>query len=755
MTATNVAPVRRFLAALTAATGPVKRTKNGWDGRCPVHDDQRASLSISEGDDGKVILFCHVGCSPEAICGALGLRLGDLFPERERPTKPREAVYAYRRADGTLVFEVVRRVPKSFLQRRPDGKGGWTWSLKGLSDEDRALPFRLPEIAKAIAGGAEPEVTIVEGEKDVLTLERLGRLATCNAQGAGKFTALHARHLANVGVRSARVIADRDGPGRRHAHDVVLRLRTAGITVEGYAVAACSDSCKDASDLALRHGSDVGAWPLEWVPVPSSEDAHGGPPAVPAAPALRQNPSSGAKNGASTSPALLSGAASTSGPMPALDALGLLGDVARELARGLQVHEELALAVCLGALAIPCGLGASVEVMAGWREPAVIFALAIADPSERKTPLLDAATRGLREAERELRERRKAEIAQVKGKREALEHARSMARKAGDLEALANVTAQLEALELPEPFRAITGSATGEALEALAGAQGGRIAIVTDEAGSLFGALTRYQSSPNYDALLEGYDGRPFASERVTRRPVVLDELRIPLVGTLQPAAWRTLRDDPAALGRGLLARFSLVEPPSMVGRRPHFVDGPNEALMARWAALLRSLMVDAYAEGPHVFRLTEGAVRILEPEAARYDRLARDTDSGALSWWYGKSGGRVARLAAVIGAGMRGRLGGTLGSYDVELAIQVGRWLESHALELLGGAATPKLSPDARRLLTWGLGRESFTPREAIAALSRWNRPRFDAAIRELADAGLAEGTGQRPTRWEVRDAE
>ena len=40
-----------------------KPAGDGWVARCPGHGDRRASLSIASGDDGKVLLKCHAGCS--------------------------------------------------------------------------------------------------------------------------------------------------------------------------------------------------------------------------------------------------------------------------------------------------------------------------------------------------------------------------------------------------------------------------------------------------------------------------------------------------------------------------------------------------------------------------------------------------------------------------------------------------------------------------------------------------------------------
>ena len=53
---------------------------NGWTGSCPAHDDRNPSLSVAEGDDGRVLLHCFAGCEVEEIVAALGLTMSDLFP---------------------------------------------------------------------------------------------------------------------------------------------------------------------------------------------------------------------------------------------------------------------------------------------------------------------------------------------------------------------------------------------------------------------------------------------------------------------------------------------------------------------------------------------------------------------------------------------------------------------------------------------------------------------------------------------------
>lgn len=46
---------------------------------CPSHEDRQPSLSLTETDDGDVLIICHAGCRTESICFSIGLREADLF----------------------------------------------------------------------------------------------------------------------------------------------------------------------------------------------------------------------------------------------------------------------------------------------------------------------------------------------------------------------------------------------------------------------------------------------------------------------------------------------------------------------------------------------------------------------------------------------------------------------------------------------------------------------------------------------------
>ena len=69
----------------------------------------------------------------------------------ERPASKTATYYDYLDADGALLYQTVRYEPKDFRQRRPDGKGGWTW--KG---PERPVPYKLPELIKSGDAPAKP-----------------------------------------------------------------------------------------------------------------------------------------------------------------------------------------------------------------------------------------------------------------------------------------------------------------------------------------------------------------------------------------------------------------------------------------------------------------------------------------------------------------------------------------------------------------------------------------------------------------------
>lgn len=193
--------------------------------RCPHHADGKASLSVSQGRDG-VVLHCHAGCDTRDILTDIGLTWADLIdkPKNSNGNARRiAATYDYVDEHSQLLFQKVRYEPKDFRVRRPDGKGGWTYSI----GDTRRVLYHLPEVIAAAQAGRT--IWIVEGEKDCDALARAGETATCNFDGAGKWKPEYTSMLAELGVTLIQIVADDDPPGHKHAFQIRDALSAAGI----------------------------------------------------------------------------------------------------------------------------------------------------------------------------------------------------------------------------------------------------------------------------------------------------------------------------------------------------------------------------------------------------------------------------------------------------------------------------------------------------------------------------------------------
>lgn len=211
--------VRNYYAARVPSLNLT--THREWRAKCPVHNGDGLNFSVNA-ETG--LAQCHSQCGRGWDLISLEQELsGSDFPRAKdrvweiigRPKVPWEerdfqAVYDYTDETGKLLYQVIRKVGKKFVQRRPEN-GGWTW---GLGDT-RRVPYRLEKLRNADFTG------IVEGEKDVLSLERIGLCGTCNNGGAGNFRPELSQYFAGKHVA---IFPDNDEPGREHALKVAELL---------------------------------------------------------------------------------------------------------------------------------------------------------------------------------------------------------------------------------------------------------------------------------------------------------------------------------------------------------------------------------------------------------------------------------------------------------------------------------------------------------------------------------------------------
>ena len=189
-------------AFLDLLTG-VQHYQGGSNARCPAHDDGTASLSVSPGDDGGIVVNCHAGCDTADVLKVMGLSFADLGA---LPHKVAE--YHYTDSQNRVLWTVERWASPKTFRCRP-----------GLPLKSKRVLYGASWIAKARAENRP--ILVVEGEKDADRAHAENIPATTCVLGAGSWLPHYSDELAGLDVL---VVADNDPAGKRHAQAIYKSL---------------------------------------------------------------------------------------------------------------------------------------------------------------------------------------------------------------------------------------------------------------------------------------------------------------------------------------------------------------------------------------------------------------------------------------------------------------------------------------------------------------------------------------------------
>lgn len=216
-----------------------KDKPNHWMAHCPAHRDNKESLSISVVDN-KILLKCMAGCNTKDVLEASGLAWADISDKAETKLTVWDRItfgmeqnygegvfikekYPYMTEDGKYLYTKVR-----FEGGSIKGKEIRYYTINEAADEYKPgrpegcpkVLYRLPKVIESIEKGYP--INIVEGEKDVHTLERFGWTATTTG-GTNDWNREFAKYFKGAEVR---IFPDNDEPGEKLANRIARDLRT-------------------------------------------------------------------------------------------------------------------------------------------------------------------------------------------------------------------------------------------------------------------------------------------------------------------------------------------------------------------------------------------------------------------------------------------------------------------------------------------------------------------------------------------------
>ena len=146
----------------------VRRCGSGYVAFCPAHDDRKTrSLSIREGQDGLVLLYCFAGCTYRQIVEALGFT-----PQAVPiPVVPRTSIRPVRQTDDRNRIEAVRRIwreteplagtpAQHYLENRGIHLPNWPLALRFHPACPHPSGSRLPALVAAVAAYREGKLRL-------------------------------------------------------------------------------------------------------------------------------------------------------------------------------------------------------------------------------------------------------------------------------------------------------------------------------------------------------------------------------------------------------------------------------------------------------------------------------------------------------------------------------------------------------------------------------------------------------------------
>ncbi len=298
-----------------------------------------------------------------------------------------------------------------------------------------------------------------------------------------------------------------------------------------------------------------------------------------------------------------------------------------------------------------------VQAKPDWIEPTNLYALIIAEPSERKSAVISLTVKHVNLIEKAYNIQHAAALEKNRMQKRILEK-----RKHAIEDKLAKGTAQEEELDAIAdeiarfkelaPMQLYVDDVTPEKLVSVLADHGGVASVISAE-GGIFDQLAggMYSKAVNIDVFLKGHAGDSIRIDRIGRNSESVDSPALTLLFAVQPNVLSGLMQNSTFRGRGLTARFLYTMPATYVGNRKYRTEPIPQEAEQQYYSLIQNLLDEESnpnIEAPEIITLSDEADQMLEAFATDLEPKLR-TEYMDFSDWAGKLCGAIVRISGIL----------------------------------------------------------------------------------------------------------
>lgn len=340
-------------------------------------------------------------------------------------------------------------------------------------------------------------------------------------------------------------------------------------------------------------------------------------------------------------------------PFP-VDALPpALREYVQAVAESTQTPVDMSASAALAVLAL-CQQGKyRIAGKEDWREPLNLFVVIVAEPSERKSAVINFMTRPVNLYEAEYNQQHAGALERSRMEKRILEKQQraledQVLKGKAHMEDLQDIAMQVASFKELSPLRLYVDDVTTEKLTSILSDNGGTAAVVSAE-GGIFDMLSGiYTKNVNIDVMLKGHSGDCIRVDRIGRNSESIMNPALTVLLAVQPSVLSGMMQNGTFRGRGLTARFMYCMPTSIIGQRKYRTEAIPTEVSHNYDAMIRNLLQEEMPKVPELIYLSPEADQLLEQFSCEVEGKLK-TEYSDIPDWAGKLVGAVLRIAGLL----------------------------------------------------------------------------------------------------------